>query len=256
MYLEVMAELPKTDDTSGFEGSVVAAKLAGALCIRVACLNGRRYETFSRLADWQAFAAESRAAIERALPIAEKHRLPIAIENHKDWTLDEMVALLKEKSSEFLGVCLDTGNNIALLDDPMAVVEGLAPYAISTHFKDIAVEPYADGFLLSEVPLGEGMLDLQRIAATLAKARPATRLSIEMITRNPLKIPCLTDAYWATFPDRNGQYLARTLALVRKTAERLEPLPRVDGLSLGARYRLEDDNIKQCLYYAREKLNL
>ncbi len=113
--------------------------------------------------------------------------MPIAIENHKDWTLDDMSALLKAKSSEFLGVCLDTGNNVALLDDPMAVVEGLAPYAISTHFKDIAVEPYADGFLLSEVPLGEGMLDLPRIAATLAKARPATRLSVEMITRNPLK---------------------------------------------------------------------
>jgi sugar phosphate isomerase/epimerase len=256
MYLEAMAELPKTDDTSGFEGSVLAAKGAGALCVRVACLNGRRYETFASLADWQTFAAESRAAIGRALPIAEKHRVPIAIENHKDWTLDEMVALLKEKSSEFLGVCLDTGNNVALLDDPMAVVEGLAPYAISTHFKDVAVEPHADGFLLSEVPLGEGTLDLQRMAATVAKARPATRLSVEMITRNPLKVPCLTDAYWATFPDRNGQNLARTLALVRKTTERLEPLPRVDGLSTAARYRLEEDNIKQCLHYARVKLNL
>ncbi len=256
MYLEVMADLPKTEDTSGFENSVVAAKAAGALCVRVACLNGRRYETFSRLLDWQRFAAESRAAINRALPIAEKHRVHIAIENHKDWTLDEFVALLKEKSSEFLGVCLDTGNNVALLDDPMAVVEGLAPYTISTHFKDIAVEPYREGFLLSEVPLGEGILDLRRTAATLTNARPATRLSVEMITRNPLQIPCLADAYWATFPDRNGQYLARTLALVRNTVQRLEPLPRVDGLSLNARYRLEEDNIKQCLHWAREKLNL
>src|SRR5579862_5648529 len=52
MYLEVMADLPKTEDTSGFENSVVSAKLAGALCTRVACLNGRRYETFARLTDW------------------------------------------------------------------------------------------------------------------------------------------------------------------------------------------------------------
>jgi sugar phosphate isomerase/epimerase len=256
MYLEVMADLPKTDDTSGFEGTVLAAKLAGALCVRVACLNGRRYETFARQGDWWKFADDSRAAIGRALPIAEKHRLPIAIENHKDWTLDDMSALLKAKCSEFLGVCLDTGNNIALLDDPMAVVESLAPYAISTHFKDIAVEPHADGFLLSEVPLGEGILDLKRMAAVLAKARPATRLSVEMITRNPLKVPCLTDAYWATFPERSGVYLARTLALVRKAADRLEPLPRVDGLSKAARYRLEEDNIKQCLHYARVKLEL
>jgi sugar phosphate isomerase/epimerase len=256
MYFEAMAELPKTDDTSGFENTVLAAKQAGALCIRVACLNGRRYETFPRQAEWWKFADESRAAIARALPIAEKHRLPIAIENHKDWTLDDMGPLLKAKSSEFLGVCLDTGNNVALLDDPMAVVEGLAPYAISTHFKDIAVEPHAEGFLLSEVPLGEGILDLKRMAAVLAKARPATRLSVEMITRNPLKVPCLTDAYWVTFPDRSGQYLARTLALVRRAADRIEPLPRVDGLNQAARYRLEEDNIKQCLHYARVNLGL
>jgi sugar phosphate isomerase/epimerase len=253
MYLEAMAELPKSDDTSGFENVMRAAKEAGALCVRVACLNGRRYETLTRQAEWWKFADESRAAINRALPIAEKHRLPTAIENHKDWTLDDMSALLKAKSSEFLGVCLDTGNNVALLDDPMAVVEGLAPYTISTHFKDIAVEAYADGFLLSEMPLGEGMLDLPRMAATLAKARPATRLSVEMITRNPLKVPCLTDAYWATFPDRSGLYLARTLAFVRRA---IDALPRVDGLSTAARYRLEDDNIKQCLHYARVKLNL
>jgi hypothetical protein len=94
------------------------------------------------------------------------------------------------------------------------------------------------------------------MAAVLAKARPATRLSLEMITRNPVKVPCLTDAYWATLPDRSGQYLARTLALVRKAAERIEPLPRVDGLSRAARYRLEEDNIKQCLHYARVKLEL
>jgi hypothetical protein len=77
-----------------------------------------------------------------------------------------------------------------------------------------------------------------------------------MITRNPLKVPCLTDAYWTTFPDRSGLYLARTLALVHRAAERLEPLPRVDGLNVAARYRLEEDNIKQCLHYARVKLSL
>ena len=51
------------------------------------------------------------------------------------------------------GGCVDTGNNISLLDDPMELIEGLAPYAISTHIKDMGVEPWKDGFLLSELPL-------------------------------------------------------------------------------------------------------
>ncbi len=256
MYVEVMAELPKTDDTTEFERTMQAAKEAGALAVRVVCLSGRRYENFTSVADWQAFTLASHTSISRAVPIAEKHRVPLAVENHKDWTLEDLEPILRQKSSEFLGVCLDTGNNIALLDDPMAVVEALAPYAVSVHFKDVGVEPYAEGFLIAEVPLGEGMLDLRKMQAVLAKARPATRLSMEMITRNPLKVPCLTDAYWATFPKRNGLYLARTMALVHDFARRLEPLPRVDGINGVPRQRLEEDNVKQCLHYARVRLNL
>ena len=254
MYLEVMIGLPR-EDPGAFERTVAAAKEAGALCVRAACLGGRRYETFSTLEAWQRFVADSKAALTRAVPIVEKHRMPFAIENHKDWTLDEMVALLKSYSSEYLGACLDTGNNLALLDDAMAVVEGLAPWTISTHIKDMDVESYRDGFLLSEVPLGEGILDLKRVVATIRAARPKSRVTLEMITRNPLQIPCLTDKYWATFPERSGRYLARALAMVA-ARKRHQPLPRIDHLDRAVQLRLEADNVKQCLYYAREQLGL
>ncbi|MEO7650461.1 MAG: TIM barrel protein [Bryobacteraceae bacterium] len=254
MYFEAMAGLPK-QDAGDFEHTVVAAKQAGALCIRSACLSGRRYETFHSVQDWQRFITDSRAAIARALPIVEKHRLPLALENHKDWTVGEMAALLKDKSSEYLGVCLDCGNNISLLDDPMAVVETLAPYALSTHVKDMGVRSIKDGFLLSEVPFGEGFLDIKRILELVRRVRPKTRITLEMITRNPLVVPCLTEKYWATFGERNGVYLARTLTLVRAN-ERNEPLTRIDGMDHDAQLRLEDDNVKRCLQYAREKLGL
>ena len=256
MYIEVMAELPKQDDTSAFEGTVRAAKAAGALCIRSAALGGRRYENFSDLPAWQAFVTESKAAIDRALAIATHEQLPLAIENHKDWTAGELAAIMKDKSSEYLGVCLDTGNNISLLDDPMETIETLAPYALSTHFKDMAVEPCADGFLLSEVPLGEGIIDLRRAVAAVRRARPKARFTLEMITRNPLQVPCLTDKYWVTFPERSGRYLADTLRLVRDAATRLQQLPTVDHESRAGLLQLEEENIKQCLYYARTELSL
>ena len=254
MYYEVIAGLPK-DDPSVFEGTVAAAKEAGAGCIRVNCLSGRRYETFTSMAEWREFAARSRQAIDVALRIVEKHQVPLAVENHKDWTVDELAALMKEKESRWLGVCLDTGNNISLLDDPMATVEALAPYALCTHIKDMAVEPYPDGFLLSEAPLGEGMLDMRRIVDTIHRARPETHMTLEMITRDPLKVPCLTDNYWLTFPDRSGRYLARTLRMARDHGDR-RPLPVPSALPLEARARLAEDNVHQCLNYAREHLGL
>jgi sugar phosphate isomerase/epimerase len=254
MYVEVMAGLPK-GDTVEFERVVVAAKEAGALCIRTACLGGRRYETFSSLDEWKRFVADSHARIRAALSIAEKHRIAVALENHKDWTAEELVGLVRQYQSEYLGVCLDTGNNIALLDAPLETVDRLAPYAISTHLKDAALEEDDDGFLLADVPLGEGILDLEAMVARIRAARPATRFSLEMITRNPLHVPCLTETYWATFPERNGSYLARTLALVR-ARKPATPLPRVDQLDAAALRALEEENVKKCIAYARDKLGL
>jgi len=255
MYLEVMVELPKGNSTD-FERVIQAAKDAGVLCVRTACLGGRRYENFSDVADWKAFVAASTEKIDRALPVVTRLRMPMAIENHKDWTADELATLLKERSSEYLGACIDTGNNISLLDDPMAAIETLAPYAVSTHFKDMAVEPYADGFLLSEVPLGEGLIDLERGVAAIRRLRPNTRFTLEMITRNPLQVPCLTDKYWATFPDRNGKYLADTLRMVRETAARLQHLPHVEHESREGLLQLEEENVKQSLYFARTRVGL
>ncbi|MFN7927865.1 MAG: TIM barrel protein [Blastocatellia bacterium] len=129
------------------------------------------------------------------MPIIEKHKVTVALENHKDWTLEDFLKLLKTYQSEYLQVTLDFGNNISLLDDPYELIEGLAPYAKSTHIKDMGLKPYEDGFLLSEVPLGTGMLDLPRIISTVQKHNPKTKFSLEMMTRDPLKVPCLTKQY-------------------------------------------------------------
>lgn len=247
MYFEAMAPLPK-GDAAPFEAMTRAAKEAGALCIRCACLSGRRYETFKSMEGWRRFVAESKAAVKVAVDIAEKAKLPLAIENHKDWTQDEFVALMREYESEWFGACLDTGNNIALLDEQHEFVDALAKYAISTHIKDMALEESRDGFLLSEVPLGAGQLDLKRIIATIQKARPKTRLTLEMITRDPLVVPCLTPAYWATFPERRASQLAATLALARRNRA---PLPRLTTLPAAARAEWEDNNVKSCLHWAR-----
>ena len=248
MYLELQAPLPK-QDTTLFEQHMAAAKELGARCVRSVCLGGRRYETFNTLADFQKFDADSRTWIARALPVAEKYRVPLAIENHKDRTADELAGLMKSYSSEYLGVCLDTGNNIALLDAPMDVVRTLAPFALTTHIKDMAVASYPDGFLLSEVPLGQGMLDMKAIVQTISAARPKSNMVLEMITRDPLKIPCLTDRYWATFPNRSATYLAHALALVRDHASKL---PMVSDLPQEAKLRREEDNVRQSLAWFRE----
>ena len=255
MFYEAMLPLPKNGDAEAFAANIRAAKAAGATCFRTGCLSGRRYETFADWTSWQRFVDESKAAIKTAIPVLDREKFPMALENHKDWTTDELLALLKQYSSEYFGVLVDTGNNIALLDEPYSLIEAFAPYAVSTHIKDMDWEEAPEGFRLSEVPLGEGRLDMKRVIETIRAKRPATRFILEMITRNPLSIPCLTDKYWATFPDRKAKDLARTLAMVRQRKSKTA-LPTFDQLPSIGQWKAEEDNVKQCLNFAREQLAL
>ena len=211
-----------------------AAKIAGGEVVRTAILSGRRYEKFDSSEAFKEFAKQAWASLFLAEPILRRRRVKLAIENHKDWRIDEMTAMLRGLSSEFVGICFDTDNNIALLEDPLALAEALAPHACSIHLKDMGVEEQEDGFLIAEVPLGERGLELPRIVDVLRQAQPSLNFSLEMITRDPLKVPCLTEKFWATMLAVPGADLARTLAWVRKNKP-VRPLPRVaNAISRGA----------------------
>lgn len=250
--LEGSITLPKNDNDMGrFESELRLGKLAGATIFRSAT-GGRRYELFSSLEEFKHFKDAAFRSMTLAEPIARKHRVKIGIENHKDFHAAELAEMLGRISSPHMGSCVDTGNSIALLEDPMQVVETLAPFAVTTHIKDMAVQETPTGFLLSEVPLGQGMLDLPRMFEIFEKHNPQIGYHLEMITRDPLDIPCLKPAYWATFPDKSGTELARTLTMVREhpTAK----LPKTSGRTTEDVLAFEEDNIVQCLRQASEKL--
>lgn len=254
LYLEGSVTLPKSEgDVARFDKALRAGKEAGATVFRSA-IGGRRYELFSRLEDFKAFKAQAWRSMQLAASVAQRHGVKIGIENHKDFESAELAEMLSRLSSENIGACIDTGNSIALLEEPMATIEALAPYAVTTHVKDMAVQEADDGFLLSEVPLGEGFLDLVAILRLISKTRPHIAFNLEMITRDPLAVPCLTEKYWATFPSKSGSQLAKTLSMVRRHAA--VRLPSVSGKSTEAVLAYEEENVLKSLRYGGEKLGL
>jgi sugar phosphate isomerase/epimerase len=256
MYLEASVRMVKDKaDAERFEGELRSAKECGVTVVRTVMLGGRRYETFKELKNYKAFKARALWSLQLAEPIVARHKTRLAVENHKDYRTDELVDVMRRLSSEHVGVCVDTGNNIALLEEPHETVKALAPFAFSCHLKDMAVEERADGFLLAEVPLGEGFLDLPAIVKALRSAHPEVRLNLEMMTRDPLVIPCLSDGYWATFGDVPGRDLARTLAMVRKQA-RKERLPKVSSLPQSEQLSIEEQNVRRSFRHAQEQFRL
>ncbi|MEX2142496.1 MAG: sugar phosphate isomerase/epimerase family protein [Pirellulales bacterium] len=254
MYLEGIAGLPRDQaDVARFNDELRTAKECGATVVRTVMLSGRRYETFDSADAFRKFADRSWQSLVLAKPVVERHGVRLAVENHKDWRVPELLGILKRIDSPNIGVTLDTGNSIALLEEPHEVVEAYAPYTFTLHFKDMAVAEYNDGFLLSEVPLGTGFVDLARIIKLVRDKRPEANFNLEMITRDPLRVPCLGTKYWATFADLPAKELARTLAMVRDTAAK-QPLPRISDLSLDDKLAREDENVRASLQFARQRL--
>ncbi|MBN1567808.1 MAG: sugar phosphate isomerase/epimerase [Acidobacteria bacterium] len=259
MHLVCDPRLPKQDsEVSAFEEQVKAYKEAGATAFHAA-MTGRRYEDYDRLEPFRQMFESCKKQIELAEPVLRKYKIRLGIENHKGWRSAEQASWLKQLGSEWVGVCLDFGNNLSLCEDPMDTARVLAPYACFAHIKDNAVQEYEDGFLLSEVPLGEGIIDLKQIVQMLRAVDPNMIMDLEMITRDPLKIPVFTSKYWATFDDDYsplpGRDLAKVLALVKKNPPKA-PLPRTSGLSREEQVKLEDECNLKCIAYARQHLNL
>ena len=259
MHLICDPRLPRQQsDLDAFETQVKAFKDAGAVAFHAA-LTGRRYEDFDTFGPWKNMFEGIQRNIELAEPVLRKYQVKLGLENHKGYRAAEQAAWLKRLSSEYVGVCLDFGNNLSLCEDPADTVRTLAPYTVFTHIKDMAVEPYADGFLLSEVPMGEGFLDLKEMVRILRAKDPNMIFELEMITRDPLKIPVFTTKYWATFDDDYSPLpardLAKVLALVRDNKPK-KPLPQIAGLTAQEQVKLEDDYNLQCVKWAHQNLDM
>ena len=254
-YIEAIVSVPKDEsDIERFEAEIKTAATVGAKAVRTTIIPGRRYEYFESLAMFRKFDARGRKTLELAAPIVERHRVPLAVENHKDHRHGQRVALFEHISSEFVGACVDTGNSFALLEDPVETTKALAPWAHSVHLKDQAVQLYDDGFLLGDIPLGQGFVDLKKIVKILRTEKPQVHFSLELITRDPLKVPVLNDTYWRTFPDLPARDLARTLHTVRVGAT--DNLQYISRMSFEQQLAREDANVRQSLDYARDVLGL
>jgi sugar phosphate isomerase/epimerase len=120
---------------------------------------------------------------KKAVKVAEDNGVKLAVENHIDFTSDEILQLLTEVDSPNFGLNFDTGNFLRLLDDPIAGMEKLAPYVLATHVKDLMPDKNAkptDWFFFAGVPVGQGLIDNATLAKLLQKANFKGFLAVEI----------------------------------------------------------------------------
>lgn len=254
IVLETTLSLPKSDpDLDRFDAELKFARELGVRIARTVLLPGRRYEQFNSVLDYANEMTRATKALSDAEKLARRHDIKLALENHKDQTTEERLALLEQFSSEFIGACLDVGNNIALLEDPVAVAQAFAPWTLTVHFKDQGVREDGDGFLLADVPVGQGAIDLATVIKVIREKKSDAQFHLELITRDPLKIPCLRAEYWATLDAIKAPRLGATLAMLKKKSS-VSAFPLVSTRSPAEQVRMERENIEQSFRHAADHL--
>ncbi len=118
--------------------------------------------------------------LRQVLPNLAEAKITLAIENHGDVTSDELVGLIERLESPRVGICLDVGNPLAVLEDPVFAADKMAPFAVTTHFKDYALEMTNYGFKVSGCVIGEGVIDLDRIFDIIVARSKLDRLILEI----------------------------------------------------------------------------
>ena len=119
---------------------------------------------------------------KRAVPLAEQAGVKMAVENHIDFTGDEMVEMIEAVGSPNFGINFDTGNFLRLLDDPIKGMQKLAKYTFATHIKDLKINPDAapdDWYFFSSAPVGDGLIDNVALARMLKDAGYEGFLAVE-----------------------------------------------------------------------------
>ena len=204
-----------------------AAEVLGSPIVR--CFLGMQADRMGDI-PFERHITEAVRTLRAAAPLAEELGIAIAVENHGgvDLLAHELQDLIEAVGSEFVRVCLDTGNPLYAAEDAVLATEILAPYVVTTHLRDTKVWATADGAMVQWAPVGEGDVDLRRIVEIVERQAPDSAIDLEIITGvAPKAIPYFDPAsdFWRMYPGMRAADFARFVAIAQRGAP--EPLDQL-----------------------------
>jgi len=176
----------------------------------------------------------------------------LAVENHGgDLQAREMKMMIEAVGSDVMGVCLDSGNPVWMLEDPHMTLETLIPYAETCHVRDSAVWKTPEGIAVRWVNMGEGNVDIDGWIRKFIQAKAGMPVIFEnLVSGNPRVHAIYDPKFWDNWRKMPASEFSRFVALA--DAGKPKPaIPRPAGKTAGQQ-RIEDLEI--CVRYTRELL--
>lgn len=122
------------------------------------------------------------AIMKESIKKAEDAGIRLAIENHIDFTSDEILEILDRVDSAFFGVNFDTGNCLRVFEDPVEAARKLAGRTFATHMKDIDPGKGSpmDWTFWASAAAGHGIIDMPGVIDALSSGGYDGMLCVEI----------------------------------------------------------------------------
>ncbi len=162
---------------------------------------------------WPARLAAVAGRLREVLPLAEELGLTIAMENHQDATTADLLSLHEMSgNSPAYGITFDTGNPLAMGEDPLEAARALAPLIRHVHLKDYSIHFAPEGYRLVRCAAGDGVIDFPAILRMVGANGHHVVPGIEIAAQAMRTIPILDPGWWTTYPNRDARDLVALCA--------------------------------------------
>ncbi|MBD5560039.1 MAG: sugar phosphate isomerase/epimerase [Clostridia bacterium] len=168
--LEGLAGGPHADAFAQLMRDIPLAHLLGAKVVRVTSA-GYASRQPREAGEMMAPLVEG---FKAAAAVAKDYGMQLAFENQAAFTPQQLLQMTEQVDSEHFGLCLDTGNFVRQLVDPLDAIDLLGLHARVVLLKPVALNSgeagISDWYFFGGVPAGQGLSDDQAAFDLLERA--------------------------------------------------------------------------------------
>jgi sugar phosphate isomerase/epimerase len=157
---------------------------------------------------WHDLVAQTRSSLVSLAARARAAGLDLAIENHQDFTSGELMELC-EGAGDNVGVCMDTGNPMAVGESCQDFLATVSPRLRHVHLKDYRAQPTLEGYRLIRCPAGDGIVPFADLRASF-EGLDATA-ALECGAHEARHIRFMVPGFWDRYPPHSAARLSACL---------------------------------------------
>jgi sugar phosphate isomerase/epimerase len=153
---------------------------------------------------------EIRQILESAVPVLEKNKIVLAIENHDRFKSGDFIKMVETAGSDSVAICLDSVNSMGAGEGLETVIGNLSPLTVNLHVKEFTVKRvfHKMGFVIEGCPLGEGMLPLAALIKQVPEKCKSAILEQWTPPEETIEETIVKEARWA---EQSIKYLKNVL---------------------------------------------